>query len=378
MGKIPAYITWNPIVATNGRHPSLSLIERYIIPDDAMEAVKAFLSESDRTIAVQCPEGLKSSIFDILGELEDAFPDKAFLLSIAPCTGACCAPVSQNKMIMGFPNVDKILHFGAAPMPYLVDHQPDVLYINIHYPISPQIIDRICTALVEKGYQSACVVASEPYLSSIETVKKELKDRASIACIVNDSSRRVQPGGILGCTYGNLILDDDSVNCCIILTDGEFHAYCAPLVTDLPILLVECYFGEVRWFRSNVLEKREHVPAAITSATRFGIYVSNQPGQYRMSLAHRLAQVIRSHDKDCITVCSPSLNINAVAALRLDVLVSTGCPRLAIDGEQLLSSSDLPTLVTPPELLKELGERSGGYEWDEMAVDEMEQDLNTY
>jgi len=143
---------------------------KYYLSNSDLNNIKFFLDDIDRSILLQVLEGIKPSMNEIINQLQFSFPNKIFYLSTEPCTGACCAPTFQISQASDIPWADKVIHFGAVPIPYLVPYQQKVLFINIISPLPTGLVKTIANILRKKEFKSICLTTSETYLSHLNFV----------------------------------------------------------------------------------------------------------------------------------------------------------------------------------------------------------------
>ncbi len=179
--------------------------------------------------------------------------------------------------------------------------------------------------------------------------------------------RTAYAGQLLGCDVETARSVVDKVNSFLYVGTGDFHPLGVALAVEKKVVASDPFTGEVKDMESlkeKILRQRFAAIASAREAQKFGIIVSRKLGQYRMGLAMTIKRLLESEGRQGYLLLMDLVGPDSLKGYKVDVFVSTACPRIAIDDS---SQYDRP-ILTPPELDIALGRREWGqYELDEIT-----------
>jgi 2-(3-amino-3-carboxypropyl)histidine synthase len=312
-------------------------------------------------VGIQLPDGLRLYAIAIANYIErDAQVD--VLLSGDTCYGACdLATESMAKL-----GADCILHFGHTPLHEDTNTHSVVPTMFIELPAQMDV----CT-VVRKAVSSLprCVgiVTTCQHVHMLAEVKRIL-ERAGFSPIIGKGDSRIKyDGQVLGCNFSSARAISTAVDGYLFIGTGNFHPLGVALATGKPVIIADPYLNEVRTvaeLRAQIIRERYGVITTAQNAEAFGIIISTKRWQFRAQLALRLREQLRTAGKTAHLLVMDNIEPERVDSFRgFDALVSTACPRIAIDDR---SRYRIP-ILTPPEVEILLGTRAiGAYKFDEI------------
>ena len=121
-------------------------------------------------------------------------------------------------------------------------------------------------------------------------------------------------------------------------------------------------YSELHHDKENILRQRYGLIATAQSARSVGILMGSKPGQTRMNTAYYLRRILNEKQKTSVLMVVDYLTPDMVESFRgIDCIVSTLCPRLALDDAHCYK---IP-ILTPLELEIVLGIKS----WEDYTFD---------
>jgi len=329
---------------------------------DLEKASKEIKKNEYKTIALQIPEGLKRSVWKIVDFLEKE--TKATIIVIAdPCFGACDL---ANYELKNF-NVDFVIQIGHTPIPSIEKFLIPTFFINA-------VSTKDVTTVVEKSLPSLegskiGIVTTAQHLHMLDMVENILQKNNFEPIISKGNKRISEKGQILGCNFTAGTTIADSVDCFLFIGSGNFHPMGLLLSSKKPVIATDPYTNVVRKqeledLKDTILRQRYAAIANSKHAKRFGILVGIKRGQQRIKLANELKELLDSLNKKSIIIALDQFSPTSLQGFGdIDCLVSTACPRIAIDD---YLQYKIP-ILTPIELEIVLGKRK----WEEYKFDQI-------
>lgn len=317
------------------------MLEAAIAKLEALGAKKVF---------VQAPEGLKTRVQALAGELEAA--GIAALVSVEPCFGACDLRDREAKAL----GCDALLHIGhtdfgvKAALP--VVYEPYRMEVDV-----VPLLERHASALAELG--SIGLVSTSQYPGAVAAAKEWLASHgieARTATHARAAAGRQTPavpseGQILGCDFSAALPLERSVDAFLYIGSGKFHPLGLARATELPVLALDVETGELTDYakeRKRVLSRKLWAVAEAKEAKRFGVLLSSKPGQGSAAIAEKCAKELRAAGREAWVLVMDFLAPEKLVGLKLDALVNVACPRIdedAIFKMPVVNPSDLPAVL---------------------------------
>ena len=329
---------------------------------DIEHAADIIAQQKYKTVAVQIPEGLKSSIFPLVEFLESK-TGGTILVSADPCYGACDVVNYELKNL----DVECVIHIGHTEIPSAENFWIPTIFVNA---ISTLDVSRV----VEKALPSLMgkkigLVTTAQHLHTLETVESILRQHGLEPIISEGDERISSKGQILGCNFSVGTKSAEQVDSFLFIGSGTFHPVGLSMSTRKPVIAADPYTNTVKKqeiddMKNNMLRQRYGAIIACRSARRFGILIGVKRGQQRIKLAHELRQMLNSSGKKSLFIMMDEFSpVSLQGFSDIDCYVSTACPRIAID-EYLQYKKPI---ITPVELEIVLGRR----EWETYVFDEI-------
>jgi len=329
---------------------------------DIEHAADIIAQQKYKTVAVQIPEGLKSSIFPLVEFLESK-TGGTILVSADPCYGACDVVNYELKNL----DVECVIHIGHTEIPSAENFWIPTIFVNA---ISTLDVSRV----VEKALPSLMgkkigLVTTAQHLHTLETVESILRQHGLEPIISEGDERISSKGQILGCNFSVGTKSAEQVDSFLFIGSGTFHPVGLSMSTRKPVIAADPYTNTVKKqeiddMKNNMLRQRYGAIIACRSARRFGILIGVKRGQQRIKLAHELRQMLNSSGKKSLFITMDEFSpVSLQGFSDIDCYVSTACPRIAID-EYLQYKKPI---ITPVELEIVLGRR----EWETYVFDEI-------
>lgn len=305
------------------------------------------------SVALQLPEGLKiraTEIVDFLTQNTSAH----FTILGDPCYGAC-------DIFCNFKDIaDALVHFGHSPIPSQ-EMDKDVLYIEATYSAD---LSGPLNAIMDQLPQRVGLLATVQYIGCLEQAKGIIESSGRKAYVGMGDRRTCYPGQVLGCNCSAAECIADDVDMYLYIGEGDFHPLAAAFGMGKDMRVLNPITGELRCIddvRDRILRKRFGAIQRAKDAESFLVIVCSKIGQRRDSVADDIIKKLQEHGKKAYRVFMNELSPQELMSYRVDALISTACPRLAMDD---YSRYEKP-ILTPIEAEIVLGIR----EWDDYVFD---------
>lgn len=300
------------------------------------EAIKDLKKLKAKRIFIQYPEGLKMKIQNIDKTLEKEGFECILLLE--PTYGGCDIRDFEAKRL----GCDAILHIGhsdfgiKSSLPvvyweYFLDSDP--------LPILEKEFDKI------KNYKKIGLVTSVQFSKTVPQVKEFLEKRGR-EVFVHKSLK--YSGQILGCNLEAAKKVENKVDCFLCISAGKFYPLGLVLKTNKPIFTLDLERNEIHnaeEMRNKILKIKAWNKAQLKDAKKVGILVSWKRGQM-LGNPFMIKKNLEKEGKEVFIFAMDEIGPQKLEGLKLDVLISCACPRIAIDDLErykipILSIEDL-------------------------------------
>lgn len=315
---------------------------RIDIPFDQLKRYKRLL--------LQFPAGLKVYAREIADVIEERTNSEVFI-GADPCFGACDLAIDLAKSI----GADALIHFGHLPIPNLKIDFP-VIFVNAVMDTDVQkVSETICRNVREKSIN---LVTTAQHIDFIHSIKRNLESQGFLVHIGEGDGRISKPGLVLGCNFSSAL--HGNANSIVFIGTGNFHPVGISLATSKPVYALDPVSMKIKMpeeianEKDKLLKKRYSLIALSKDANKFGIIISSKIGQRRLELAMRLKEEIEKMGKDAHLLVLDNVNPSLLRDFgKFDCLISTACPRIAIDD---YDNFDSP-ILTPIEFEILIGKR---------------------
>lgn len=315
------------------------------------KAVEEIKKRKAKTVALQVPEGLLTRLAAIVKEIEGKSGATVFSF-IDPCFGACDA-ADERATTLG---ADLLLHFGHSP--FLSKHAVETVYLPLGYDLDKRKLQLLTKKLIEllkeRKVKSVALSATIQFLPFLDELKKELlKNKFSVLI---GKGRNVSAGQVLGCNYACVKSAGKKADAIVFLGDGLFHPLGISFCCSKPVFVLNPLQEEVKQLLKEqdlFLRKRIAMIEKTKQAKSIAVWVSSKKGQQRMQLAIELRKKIEAKGKKALVFVSDLLLPDYLLGVQVDAIVSTACPRIALDDSSLFRQP----IVNPSEMLVALGEK---------------------
>lgn len=303
-------------------------------------------------VILQFPEGLKRKAADVASAISGQV-NSEIIIHGEPCFGACDVPRTS---------ADLIVQFGHLPIPCL-DSPNSIMFIQAK---SDADLMPVLEMALNKLPEKIGLLTTAQHIHMIVPAMTFLQEKGKEVLVGKGDGRLFAEGQVLGCNASVARNVSKKVDAFLFMGTGNFHPLAVALVSSKPVFIADPVNNEVRDIseaRDRMLRQRHATIEKAREAKRFGILLSEKPGQRREKIARYAKQLLADKQLDSIVVEIDLVTPQKLDAFGLDAWVSTACPRLAIDD---YSAFSVPVL-TPIELEILLGKR----DWDDYVFDEI-------
>lgn len=305
-----------------------------------------------RKVILQFPEGLKRRAADVAAAISSQ-ANSEVIIHGEPCFGACDVPVTD---------ADLVIQYGHLPIPSL-ETKNSMMFIQARSNADPlPVLERALEHLPER----VGLLTTAQHIHQIIPAMNFLEARGKKVLVGKGDGRLFAEGQVLGCNASCARNVERKVDAFLFLGTGDFHPLAVSLASSRPVIIADPVNNEIRdisGVRDRVLRQRHGAIELASAAKRFGILLSEKPGQRREKMARYARQLISDSGLESVIVEMNLVTPQKLNALGLDAWVSTACPRLAMDD---FAAFPVPVL-TPVELEIVLGKRR----WDDYVFDEI-------
>ncbi|MBN2067927.1 MAG: diphthamide biosynthesis enzyme Dph2 [Candidatus Diapherotrites archaeon] len=329
---------------------------------DMKSAIATVKSKRAKKVAVQIPEGLKTKLTEIVKEVEEKTGAAVFSF-VEPCFGACDLGDAWAKEL----GAELLLHFGHTQI--LGQSKIPTVYLPLEYNLEGKKLETALKKLDELlragKMKKVALCTTIQYLPCLQELKKALGKKGFSVLI--GKGKGAEAGQVLGCNYSAVKSVAGKADAVAFFGDGLFHPLGISFCCKKPVFLLNPIEGraeQLKEQRDLLLRKRIAMVEKVKQAKTVGIWVSTKRGQQRAKLAMELKKKFEGRGKAAFIFASGLLNPEYLLGVQVEAIVSTACPRIALDD----SSSFKQAIVNPNEALIALGERKfEEFEFDELA-----------
>jgi 2-(3-amino-3-carboxypropyl)histidine synthase len=323
-----------------------------------IEQILRIIKEKDyKTIGLQFPEGLRDHAQRIADDIASKTECKV-IISSDPCYGACDLADEELKHL----GCEALFHFGHSEI--IKNPQIPVYYIEVRVDADPL---PLLKKNLERLPKNVGLVTTVQHIHFLQPAKELLEKEGFKVHIGKAEGRAKYDGQVLGCSFSSATDIADEVDCFIYIGSGNFHPLGVSIATGKPTLAFDPILREVRdmgEYKDKILRQRFAQIALAKNAKTFGIIVGEKRGQTRMGLALKIKRKLEKHGKKAYLISLKEVTPEHLLSFRkLDALINTACPRIAIDDAARYKQP----FLTPPEVDILLGERK----WEDYQIDQM-------
>jgi 2-(3-amino-3-carboxypropyl)histidine synthase len=323
---------------------------------DLNEVAAIIEDKGYKKVALELPEGLRGRAAGMVDKLYSKTGCEVFV-SCDPCYGAC----DLNEEAFATLGCEAVFHFGHTQLLSGVT-------VPVHY-VEVEMSGDI-RSLLQRGEdllgRRVGLATTAQHLRCLDEAKEFLEGRGH-RVFIGRGGGVIKPGQVLGCSFATARAVKANVDVFAYIGSGNFHPLGIALATGKKTIAFDPETGDVRdmeELRDRVLRQRFARIAKAMNARSYGIVVGLKKGQKRLGLALDLKKKLEEKGKKAYLLALREVTPENLYPFRkLDALVSTACPRVAIDDARRFP---VP-LLTPAELNIVLGERS----WNDYFFDEM-------
>lgn len=341
---------------------------------DISELARSIHDKGWKRIGFQFPEGVKPYADPILKELRSELhsihpelpnDDFTFILSGSSCYGAC--DLADHELLLA--GAEGMVHFGHSEIPNLIRHR---LIPVIHQEMRSRTeLLPVVKMVVDQGLLKGTVglTTTVQHIHLLEEVANYLQHLEIEARIGTGTDRLAYPGQVLGCSFSSATAVPDA-DMHLFIGEGIFHSLGVSLATQKKVIACDPRTNEIRDMdieKDRILRQRFVAVQKLKDANEIAVVLSTLPGQNREELAAVIVKKGSANGKNMMLITSSHLNIQSLVNLGTKVLVSTACPRVAIDDYEMYLEHGL-TITTPIEFLIAIGEM----EWEQYVLDTIE------
>ncbi len=323
--------------------------------DVDLDGMAGVIRENDyKKVLIQLPEGLKRGAPHMIEKLEEA-TGISIILDGDPCFGACDHSALKAKAL----GMDALLHLGHSDIQSM-ERDPT---LPIHFfPVGMRVDRRILNDGIRELLTSVRedrigLATTVQHMHLLEEIKVMLKVAGKTVLIGPPGKREFFPGQVLGCSFHCARSIASEVEAFLYIGTGRFHPMGLFFSIRKNVYCLDPMTGRISVFKEREMDRFLRVRhSQITRARdiidkggRVGIILCQKPGQIRSDLAGSISMELGGkgikHDMVVMDHISPM----KIKTLGLSMVVSTACPRIAIDDHIQYSREGI-VILTPVEL----------------------------
>ncbi|MEM2875280.1 MAG: diphthamide biosynthesis enzyme Dph2 [Candidatus Hadarchaeales archaeon] len=309
-----------------------------------------------KRVAVALPAGLRPLLPEIEEHIRSAGAEPTVLAD--PCYGAC-DPGDDRARTAG---CDALVHYGHSDMG-LPTSLP-TLYVEARMISDPS--ESLRGALNRMKFSRVGLISNVQHAWSLERVAGILEQAGIRAIVPPQSSRTRYPGQVLGCDFSCARSIAQQVEGFLYVGTGAFHPLGCSLATGRPTAAFNPVSSTFELYsdQREFLRRRSTMISRAAMGDRFGVIACTKPGQRRFRLAENIAEKLRKSKKEAHVLVLDNVRPEELQDFKLDALVCTACPRIAIDDSERFSFP----ILTPFEVEVMLGAQNiKPYQLDEIG-----------
>jgi 2-(3-amino-3-carboxypropyl)histidine synthase len=286
------------------------------------EIVAELKSANAKRIFVQFPEGLTLKIQEIAKELEKEGFEAVLCMNTV--FGACDTREDESKRL----KCDTILQIAHAD--FGIKASMPVVYWDYLIDVDPlPILEKDFSKL--DGFENIGLITQLQYVKTLVSVKKFLESKGK-KVFIGKSKTEKYDGQVLGCRLDAGKMIESKVDCFLCISSGKFYVQGMFLATSKPVFNLNMEYGRIEptdQLRKKLMKIIAWNRAQFKDARNVGILVTWKLGQ--MKLPYALKEKIEKMGKRAFILAMDEIVPEKLEGLKLDFLVSTGCPRIGTD-----------------------------------------------
>jgi len=308
-----------------------------------------------RRVAIQLPDGLKAKAI----EIADRYAKEGFepVVFSDPCYGACDLLDHEAKLL----GCDAVVQLGHSEFRL----KTELPYLFQEVRFSEEVAGMVKKALPSlKDYKAIGIVTTVQHIGKLADAKKALESAGKKVLVGRHGARTAYDGQVQGCDFQSAASIQQNVDAFVYVGSGNFHPIGVALYTGKPVVIIDPLLKEVRDVeaqKDSLLRQRFAAIELAKGAKSFGILLSTKKGQFRPAEAERAKGIIEKEGRKAYFLAGRELTPENIEGLKVDALVNTACPRLALDDYKRFK---VP-VISVPELEMVFGLR----EWENYKMD---------
>jgi len=320
------------------------------------ERVSLFIRDhSGEKVAIQTPPGLKH----YWEEICDLCRRHGVMPVFFESNFGACDLADRRARLAG---CSALIHYGHSDMG--LRSEIPVLYVEARAKgIDVSGLERLLD--IPEGARVG-IFSTVQYIDYLQELSAIVRKLGGIPLIGRHGWRTRYDGQVLGCDLRSAISIASDCDFLVYLGTGRFHPLGVAAAVNREVLCLNPHVPSVKRIRPGEFLKRRMARIAESAdAARWCVVTSIKLGQFRLGLAERICEYIRSHGRKAVLVVADVITPEMLEDFDPDAAVSVACPRIPIDDQDRFS---FPVL-TPPEL-RLVFEKEGAYVFDEVQPED--------
>ncbi len=312
-----------------------------------------------RKVLVQVPEGLKRGAPHMVEKLEEA-TNASMILDGDPCFGACDNSSVKAKAL----GMDALIHLGHSDIPSMErDPSMPIHFFPVGMKVNRKILNEGIRELLTSVREDRIGLATTvQHIHLLDEIKVMLKVAGKMVRIGPPGKREFFPGQVIGCSFHCARSIASEVEAFLYIGTGRFHPMGLFFAIRKKVYCLDPMTGRISIFEAREMDRFIRVRHSqitraqdlIDKGERVGIILCEKPGQKRSDLAGSLSEELNSRGIKNEMIVMDHISPMKIKTLGSSVVVSTACPRIAIDDHRSYSEEGI-VILTPVELRIALG-----------------------
>lgn len=290
------------------------------------EVIEKLRELNAERVFVQFPEGMKLKIQGMARELEKNGFETYICLDAT--WGACDIREDEAKKL----KCDAIIHMAHSDFGVKTDIP--VIYYDYFLNGHPEpILEKEFSKL--EDYQKIGLVTSLQFIPATKRVKEFLEDNGKKVLMAKSPLEKYE-GQILGCRTGAGMALESKVDAFLCVSAGKFYGLGLALETDKPLLNLDLEKGKIY----SIIDLKKKVQKIIAwnkqllkDSKKVGFLISWKRGQM-FGNPIKLKEKLEKEGKEVYLLAMDEFSPHKFEGLKLDILVSFACPRIATDDQE--------------------------------------------
>jgi 2-(3-amino-3-carboxypropyl)histidine synthase len=321
-------------------------------------------------VVLQGPEGMKRGLIPLSKLIEERTGSRVWIDG-EPCYGACDHSAEKAKLL----DCDALIHLGHSDIPSMeMEGSVPVHYFHVEMNTGEELfINGMDKALENIDEGRIALFTTIQHLGLLKVASEMIQKKGIEYFIGPNGKREAFPGQVLGCSFHPARDLPQDVTKLLYVGTGKFHPLGLCMASKKEVLLVDPMTGEISTITADDLEKIQRkrfgqinkFKELLETGEDIGIVLGSKPGQRRSKLAQEVLGLIEKKGFSGHVVILDHMDPMKLRSLGFKCVVSTSCPRIAIDDSPRYSAENV-TLLTSIELRIALGV----VPWSEYEFDE--------